>query len=78
MKGYTMFKRIGIIMFISSLLLLAGSNTQAQTRERSEIDKKYTWNLADLYPDDAAYNNTVKQLDNEISKLVENQDILPD
>jgi len=71
-----MFKGIGVIMILFSLLFFAGSNTQAQTRERSEIDKKYTWNLADLYPDDAAYNNSVKQLENEINKLVEKKGTL--
>ncbi|MBN2412215.1 oligoendopeptidase F [candidate division KSB1 bacterium] len=71
-----MYKRIGAIMFISSLLFLAGSNTQAQTRNRSEIDKKYTWNLTDLYPDDAAYENSKNQLENEISQLVKTKGTL--
>ena len=27
----------------------------AQERERSTVDPKYTWNLADIYPDDKAW-----------------------
>ncbi len=71
-----MYKSIGAIMFISSLLFLAGSNIQAQTRNRSEIEQKYTWNLTDLYPDDAAYKNSKNQLENEISQLVETKGTL--
>jgi len=63
-------------MFISSLLFMAGTKTQAQTRERSEIDEKYTWNLADLYADDAAYTNSKNQLETEIGALVEKKGTL--
>ena len=38
-------------------VLLAGlaAAAPAAARERSEIPEKYRWNLADLYPSDAAW-----------------------
>jgi len=39
------------------LLFCAGlTQVQSQTRPRSEVSQEETWNLADLYPDDASWN----------------------
>ena len=34
----------------------------AQERERSSVDPKYTWNLADIYPTDAAWRAAKEQI----------------
>jgi len=49
-----MEKRIVFIFVFISFCLL-GSQLFSQTRDRSEIDEKYKWDLTDLYPSDEAY-----------------------
>ena len=47
-------------LFVVVLLLLAALSALslsalAQERDRSKVPEKYKWNLADLYPSDAAW-----------------------
>jgi oligoendopeptidase F len=41
----------------------------AQERDRSKIDPKYTWNLADIYPSDAAWRKEKERVSAELPKL---------
>ncbi|MEZ5284842.1 MAG: oligoendopeptidase F [Vicinamibacterales bacterium] len=42
--------RVAAVLLASTLTASAG-----QTRDRAQVDEKYTWNLSDIYPDDAAW-----------------------
>ena len=41
----------------------------AQERDRAKIDPKYTWNLAEIYPSEAAWRKEKERLAAELSKL---------
>ena len=47
-----MTKMIGGLMVFLMLSFFAQESVMSQTRERSDIDVKHTWNLADLYATD--------------------------
>lgn len=55
-----MKKFVGVVM---ALLTVAFFNNRilAQTRDRSEIEEQYQWNLTDLYPSDEAYEKAKKE-----------------
>ena len=45
-------RRLSFLALILTALTLTGI---AQTRDRASVPDKYTWNLADIYPTDAAW-----------------------
>jgi oligoendopeptidase F len=45
----------------------------AQERDRSKIPKKYTWNLADLYPSEAAWKTVKERVEAEIPSISDYQ-----
>jgi oligoendopeptidase F len=51
-----------IVILFTVLSLLAGVVATAQTRDRGTIPEKHTWNLADLYPSDAAWRESKERL----------------
>jgi oligoendopeptidase F len=51
----TMLRRAPVLAVSALLALAAGLTALAQTRERSSVPERYTWNLADLYPTEAAW-----------------------
>lgn len=56
-----MMKKIaGIAAY--ALLLLLSLNISAQTRERAQIEPKYTWNLADIYASEAEWTKAKDEL----------------
>jgi len=61
-----------LIMAAIMINFLAQGDVKSQTRKRSEVPIEHTWNLADLYTSDAAWeqakNDVVKQFD-EILKF---------
>jgi len=61
------WKTRGIAVAIAVAALAAA--TPAQERDRSKIAVKYTWNLADLFPNDAAWRQAKDQLASEIPQL---------
>ena len=50
----------GVVMALATLTL-CNDRVLAQTRDRSAIEAKYQWNLADLYPSDEAYEKAKKE-----------------
>ena len=54
---------IAIALFALTLPLLA------QTRERASVPPEYTWNLADIYPSDAAWRAAKENLEGQIPKV---------
>ena len=53
----------------SSLVVSMSVLMTAQERDRSKIDPKYTWNLAEIYPTEAAWRKEKERLAAELSKL---------
>jgi oligoendopeptidase F len=60
--------RCGLFWVATALAALTLSGL-AQERDRSKIPDKYTWNLADLYPSDAAWRADKEKLASELSQL---------
>jgi oligoendopeptidase F len=58
--------RLALVILALSALSLAGL---AQERDRAKIPEKYTWNLADVYPDVAAWRAAKTSLEAELPKL---------
>ena len=56
-------------LFFLILIAVAGAATPAQERDRSKIPDKYKWNLADIYPDVAAWRTAKTALEAELPKL---------
>jgi oligoendopeptidase F len=60
------------VLAVAALALILPSVAPAQTqavRQRSEIPQKYTWNLADMYPSDEAFEADVKFVTDKIPEL---------
>ena len=53
----------------SSLVVSMSVLMTAQERDRAKIDPKYTWNLAEIYPSEAAWRKEKERLAAELSKL---------
>ncbi len=65
-----MLNKTGIFIIMAALLFLAQANLTAQSRERADIEEKYKWNLADLYPDDKAWEAAKTDLSPKIDAIV--------
>ena len=62
--------RISSRTWTASLLIAALTiAAAAQERDRSKIPDKYKWNLADIYPDLAAWRSAKEKVSVEIPKL---------
>jgi len=57
-----MVKRTGGIMVLLSCVLMTGANVISQTRPRDEVPKAQTWDLSDIYEDDAAWRAAKDQV----------------
>lgn len=62
----TILKPIGLSILGQALMLIGA---EAQVRERSAIPEQYTWNLADLYPNDEAWETARVRLDREVTAI---------
>src|SRR5438046_804474 len=60
--------RIRMLAVIAALLAL-GLLGRAQERDRARIPDKYKWNLADVYPSEAAWRSAKDKLAAEIPQL---------
>ena len=64
----------GLAMILAAAALIAGHPAaavpeQGQVRERSQIDPKYTWNLADMYADHAAWEADFKICEQQAAEI---------
>ncbi len=62
-----MKKTFEVIM--STILFLTAGHVISQTRDRATVDVKYTWNLGDLYPSIAAWNDAKNRLLAQLPEL---------
>jgi oligoendopeptidase F len=53
---------IKLVLSIIGLILAAGNPLVAQERDRSKIEDRYKWNLADIYASDAAWREAKNRL----------------
>src|SRR6187455_1906219 len=53
---------------LAAVAALAAAAT-AQERDRAKIPEKYTWNLADIYPSEAAWRAAKEKLAAELPQL---------
>ena len=63
-------RTVPAILMVALAFLLFGSSF-AQERDRSKIPDKYKWNLADIYPNDDAWNHAKNQLVADIPQLTQ-------
>jgi oligoendopeptidase F len=56
-------------VMLVSLAFALGSTGRAQERDRSKIPEKYTWNLAEVYPSDAAWRAAKDRLTADLSQI---------
>jgi oligoendopeptidase F len=52
-----------------ALLLFAGQPSVSQTKDRETLDERYKWNLADLFPNDQAWETEKDRIIAQIPKL---------
>ncbi len=64
-----MKKIIGVLMIAISMLFATATENKAQTRERSEIEDSFKWQLEDMYASVADWNKTKDELAQEIDVL---------
>ncbi len=65
-------KRVALVLACSLLAAPAGA------RERAEIPEKYTWNLADIYPSEAAWSKSKDEIARRIPTLAQSRGHLGD
>jgi oligoendopeptidase F len=58
-------RKILVVLALAALTLTAG----AQTRDRSQTPDKFKWNLAEIYPSDAAWREAKKTLADALPQL---------
>jgi len=70
------FKPIQIMKLLKFVVLVIFVNTmtenhelRGQTADRSAIDKKYTWNLQDIYPSDEAWKMAFDKVKSDAGKI---------
>jgi oligoendopeptidase F len=61
-KVKIMHPSIKLATLIAGLMLAVCSPISAQESDRSKIDNKYKWNLADIYPSDAAWREAKNRI----------------
>src|SRR5262245_46108203 len=62
--------RAGCSLALAGLALIGVTlSANGQERDRTQIENKYTWNLADIYPDEAAWRTAKDKLAAEIPTL---------
>src|SRR3954470_12474050 len=61
-------RSLAIVGVTVAVLSLTGS---AQTRERSAVPDKYKWNLAEIYPTDAAWRAEKERIAKEVPSLAQ-------
>ena len=61
-------RRVGVAL-AGLMVLTVTVSLIAQERDRSKIAERYTWNLTDLYPDDAAWRAAKEKLAGDIPRL---------
>jgi oligoendopeptidase F len=64
-----MLARVRALFVIAILLVSVGPARSQQERDRARIPDKYKWNLADLYPSDAAWRAAKDKLVAEIPQV---------
>jgi oligoendopeptidase F len=62
--------RIGVAVVVAAVTCMSVL-TIGQERDRAKVDDKYKWNLADIYPDAAAWRKQKEAITAEIPKLRE-------
>jgi len=62
-----------VLATLSAVVFLVSVAAQELERDRSKIPDKYKWNLADIYPTDAAWRSAKDRLAAEIPKLAESR-----
>src|SRR5215212_6900694 len=62
-----------VIALGTILTLLAYAPTNGQERDRSQVPDQFKWNLADIYPDDAAWRAAKDKIAADIPQLKQYQ-----
>ncbi|WP_163710881.1 oligoendopeptidase F [Mangrovibacterium lignilyticum] len=66
MKKMRIIQRHTLLLLAFFLIALSSS---AQMKSRAEIDDKYTWNLADIYPSNEAWRTAVEALSQKLDQI---------
>jgi oligoendopeptidase F len=62
---------LGGVMIVALLETAATPGVQSQTRARAEVPVQFTWNLADLYPSDEAWEKTKIELVPQFDRVLQ-------
>jgi oligoendopeptidase F len=68
-KVYHMKKLYGVIMLFTLSFFFSQPHSFSQTKNRAEVPKEFTWNLADIYPSDEAWTQAKSRCTAELDKL---------
>lgn len=63
--------KLTLVVLFAIVMLLTQVSLFAQTRERSEVPEKDTWNLADLYPSDEAWHQAKQDIAARMDKVTD-------
>mgnify|MGYP001823879631 FL=1 len=76
---------LAVIILVAAGLTVAETTEQLQWENRSDIPEAYRWNIADILPDEAAFDATVTEVEEMLPKLTayrgrlgESPDVLAD
>ena len=65
-----MKKFIGVLMMVATIFMLSQDQVKSQTRERADVEEKYTWNLKDLYESDDAWRAAKDKLEAQFDQVL--------
>ena len=71
--GLTRISSFRTLAVVSALIAGAAALGIAQERERSQIPDRFKWNLADIYPNDAAWRAAKDALASQVAELAQFQ-----
>src|SRR5258705_2249374 len=63
-------------IFVSAVLMAVTTGALAQERDRAKIPDNYKWNLADIYPTEAAWRAAKEKLVAELPRVAQFQNKL--
>ena len=66
LKRFSSFRKVAVVVALVAGAVALGA---AQERERSQIPDRFKWNLADIYPNDAAWRAAKDALASQVAEL---------
>jgi oligoendopeptidase F len=58
-----------VMVILTAIVMMSQEEMEGQTADRDKIDVKYTWNLADIFPGDEAWEQAKEKIKADIDKF---------